>query len=175
MSFYVVKSVNLQGSVLSESVAAENVIIIPNPNPPTETPTPTPTPSPTPSPTAKPTTTPSPSPTSTPEPTSEPTPVPETIAPSDLEALFVRYAIEYGIDANLLKKIADCESHFNPGSANGPYGGMFQFTATSWINKRLEMGLDPNPDLRFGANESIQTAAYSISRYGAGMWPACSR
>lgn len=170
MSFYVVNSVNSQG-VLSESVAAENVIIIPNPNPPTETPTPTPTPSPTPSPTPKPTTTPSPSPTSTPE----PTPEPEVIAPSDLDTLFVRYAIEYSVDANLLKKIADCESHFNPGATNGPYGGMFQFTVTSWTNKRLEMGLDPNPDLRFGANESIQTAAYSISRYGTGMWPACSR
>jgi len=37
------------------------------------------------------------------------------------------------------------------------------------------MGEDPNPDLRFGARESIQTAAYVLAHRGPGAWPVCSK
>lgn len=97
------------------------------------------------------------------------------VAPVELELLFDKYCGEYGLDKAIMKKIADCESHFNPQAVNGPYGGMYQFLASTWVANRQAMGLDPNPDLRFDAEESIKTAAYKISRDGTGAWPVCGR
>lgn len=93
----------------------------------------------------------------------------------DVESLLDKYSMEFGVDKNLLKKIANCESHFNTGSKNGDYGGMFQFSTGTWIGTRNQMGLDSNPDLRFSGEEAIKTAAFKISRGGVGAWPACSK
>jgi soluble lytic murein transglycosylase-like protein len=113
-------------------------------------------------------------PTATPTPTAEPTPLPSTPAPSDLESMFERYGNEYGVDKELLKKIAKCESGFNPNANNsGMYLGMFQFASQTWVANRNRMGLDSNPDLRTNAEEAIKTAAYVISKSGPGAWPNC--
>lgn len=138
-------------------------------------PTPTPTRIPThmPTPTLTPTLTPSPtpSPTATPTPTASPTPtlMPET----SFEEYFDEYSAKYQVSKDLLKKIAFCESGIGPGAVNGPYGGMYQFTSETWIATRTEMGLDTNPDLRFGAKEAIETAAFKISRGGKDAWKNC--
>jgi hypothetical protein len=86
-------------------------------------------------------------------------------------------AEKYKVDANLLKKIASCETHYNPGvvSKNELYAGMFQFTLSTWQSNRIAMGMDANPDLRFGIPESIETAAFMISKNGASAWPECSK
>jgi len=89
--------------------------------------------------------------------------------------LFSEYAAKYAVDPNLLKKIAYCESHFNSGVVAGPYAGMFQFTSSLWNNARTKMNVDPNPDLRFGARESIETAAYVIKSWGTGAWANCAK
>ncbi len=96
-------------------------------------------------------------------------------ATSDLESLFDKYSSEYSVDKNLLKKIANCESHFNSTSRNGDYGGMFQFSSGTWSGTRAQMGQDGNTDLRFSAEEAIKTAAFKISRGGSGAWPTCSK
>lgn len=109
----------------------------------------------------------------TPIPTEEP-----ITAPPQFDSFFNQYAEQYKIDANLLKKIAKCESDFNNNAIglDGLYIGMFQFNATTWINLRKQMGLDSNPDIRFGGQESIQTAAYAMSlgRHTS-LWPTCSK
>jgi hypothetical protein len=137
-----------------------------------KTPTLTPTSTPTPSPTPTPTPTASPTPTLSPTPTPTPTPI---VAPADMEPLFIRYANEYGIDSQLLKRIAYCESEFNPFAVNGPYIGLFQFHADRWRDHRTDMGHDPNPDLRTNAEESIKTAAYLVSLGKLHMWPNCPK
>ncbi len=126
-------------------------------------PTPTPTPTSTPSPTLTLT------PTLTPTPTNTPTPLP----PSSYDEYFDQYSSQYNVDKNQLKKIAICESGMNPGSTNGDYGGMYQFTSETWINTRAQMGIDTNPSLRFAARESIETAAFKISRNGTNAWANC--
>lgn len=133
---------------------------------PAPTPTPTPSPSPTPILTPKPTT----EPASTPP---VPTSTPDVWSPETMEPLFSSYAGQYGVDKNLLERIANCESHFNPGAVNGDYAGLFQFATNTWINYRNEIGEDPNPDLRHDVEESIQTAAYLVSKRGDAPWPAC--
>lgn len=97
------------------------------------------------------------------------------LAPEELEAFFNFYGIQFNVDPGVLRKIAACESGFNSNAVNGPFGGMFQFLASTWSANRQVMGLDPNPDLRFQAEESIKTAAFKISRDGTGAWPTCSR
>lgn len=141
----------------------------------TSTPTQTPTPSPTETPT--PTMTPMPTPTATPTilPTQTPTPTPQVTAVSatDVDGFFTKYASEYSVDQEVLKRIARCESGFNTNAEYGDYIGMFQYASQSWTTVRSEMGLDTNPDLRKNAEEAIKTAAFHVSRHGAGAWPNC--
>lgn len=143
-----------------------------NPTPlPTFTPTPTSTPTPTPTPTNTPT------PTATPLPTATPTPtvyIPPA-APAEIDEFFKRYAAEFAVDENQLRKIAVCESGYNATSHNTTYdyAGMFQFSRDTWIGTRTQMSADPNPDLRFSAEESIKTAAFKISRGGQNAWRNC--
>lgn len=121
----------------------------------------------------------------TPEPSPTPVPIQRNVsqtknppiftAPTDLESVFNTYAEAFGIDSNILKGIAKCESGMNPGSIGGPYGGMYQYLASTWMSTRKAMGLDPNPDLRFDAEEAIKTSAWKISAGGIGAWPHCSK
>ena len=144
-----------------------------NPTPlPTFTPTPTPTATPTPTPTNTPTPSPTPLPTSTPTPTPERPPQP---APQHMDEWFRRYSAEYGADEALLRKIAACESGYNTSSHNTTYdyAGMYQFAHATWVSTRMQMGADPNPDLRFNGEEAIKTAAFKVSRGGAGAWGNC--
>lgn len=134
---------------------------------PTETETPSPTLEPTPAPTL----TPTPVPTETPVPTA----TPDVWSPPEFEPWFSQYAGQFGVDKNLLERIANCESHFNPNASNGNYLGMFQFSVGTWQNYRMQMGLDANPDLRLSAEESIKTAAFVVQQRGISPWPACLR
>lgn len=136
---------------------------------PTPTSTPIPTATPTPSPTPTTTPTPTPLPTATPTPSPTPTPLPQSSYESD----FDNASSQYNVSKDKLKKIAICESGINPGAVNGPYGGMFQFTSETWVSTRRQMGRDENPDLRFNAKESIDTAAFKISNGGERAWLNC--
>lgn len=146
---------------------------------PTSIDSPTPTPTLKPVITQKPTPSPTPMQTQTPEPTStvvpSPTATPDVWSPPDLEPIFARFAGQYGIDKNLIERIANCESHFNSNAKNGDYLGMFQFSTSTWINMRNEIGFDSNPDLRLNSEESIRTAAYLVSKRGSDPWPSCLR
>jgi soluble lytic murein transglycosylase-like protein len=123
--------------------------------------------------------TPSPKPTSTPKPTPLPT---ETIqdtpkinsqAPENLTLLIEKYANRYGVDKDMMIGIAKCESGFRENAVNGPYAGMYQFVSSTWVSNRRAMGEDPDPNLRFNAEESIKTAAFKMGRDGYGAWPVC--
>lgn len=93
--------------------------------------------------------------------------------PEEVNALIDKYALEYRADPILMKSIAKCESGFRAEAVNGGFGGMYQFLASTWSSNRRAMGLDPNPDLRFNAEEAVRTAAFKMGRDGYGAWPAC--
>lgn len=113
-------------------------------------------------------------PASTPKPVA---PKPVALEPSALDSLFEKYGAEYGLSPTMLKHIAKCESGLRPEalSTNGLYGGLFQFVSSTWSSNRKAMGLDPDPALRFNAEEAIKTAAFKMSRDGVGAWPVCGR
>lgn len=132
----------------------------------------TPSPKPTVKPTPKPTTKPTPKVTPTRVPT--PTPIPQPLFTSQQVNQFIdRFAGQYAVDPNVLRHIAVCESGFNPAAQNTVYAGLFQFNPTTWANIRKQIGEDVNPDLRFNAEEAVQTAAYALSQGKTGIWPNC--
>lgn len=92
---------------------------------------------------------------------------------TNYESLFEQWSTHFGVDVNLLKHIARCESRFNPASIGGIYGGMYQFSASTWKSTRTSMEHDPDPNLRFDANEAIKTAAFKIASGGQSAWKNC--
>lgn len=100
--------------------------------------------------------------------------VTRTYPESQYDAWFNQYGSQFGVEPELLKKIAYCESHYNPGAQNGPYGGMYQYLDSTWQATRNLMGLDPDPDLRFDAEQSIMTSAFKIKAGGIRAWPVCA-
>ena len=143
---------------MEERVLAEKIEVTPTTtSTPTETSNPTPEPTEIPEPSEEPT----PIPTQTPKPTQTSTPLPQsTFSASDINGFIERFAAQYGVDPNVLRHIAICESGFNPLSINGPYQGLYQFASSTWSNYRRKMGEEENPDLRLNAEEAIQSAAY---------------
>lgn len=117
--------------------------------------------------------------TTTPLPTLTPQVASITISKSDTSkvqviAVINKYAGQFNVDANIMIKIAECESGLNSKAINGQYAGIFQFHSNTWESNRRAMGVDTNTSLRFNANESAKTAAFKMSRDGFGAWPACS-
>ncbi|OGM21896.1 hypothetical protein A2863_02275 [Candidatus Woesebacteria bacterium RIFCSPHIGHO2_01_FULL_38_9b] len=127
-------------------------------------------------PTNEPTVTPSMAPTFVPtlKPTPEATIITQPHYSSEqINAFIERFAGQYGVDPNVLRHIAVCESGFNASSVNGPYVGLYQFSSNTWINNRSQMGEITDPELRYDAEEAVQTAAYLISIGKKGIWPNC--
>jgi soluble lytic murein transglycosylase-like protein len=92
-----------------------------------------------------------------------------------LEDLFTKYGKIYNVDKELLKKIAGCESGFNPNAVNNDYAGLFQFASFAWIEARGRIGLNNDLSLRFNAEESIKTAAFEINYKGTSGWSDCDK
>jgi hypothetical protein len=129
----------------------------------------------TPSPTAIPIPSPTPSPTPTPTPKPTPTPIPQpTFTPEQINGFINQFAGQYGVDPNVIRHIAICESSFNAFARQGVYAGLFQFGPVTWRNLRAEMGESTNINLRFNAEEAVQTAAYAISLGKRPIWPNCN-
>lgn len=103
-------------------------------------------------------------------PLARPTPSQEAI-----DNMLISYANYYDVDHTLLRHIAFCESRFDPKATNSIYAGMYQFNTTTWIATRERMNADPNPELRFDAEEAIRTAAFKIGNGGVNAWKYCSR
>ena len=116
-----------------------------------------------------------PVPTPTLKPTLTPTPAPKVISSGQLADQFTKYSNQYSVNRELLWKIGVCESGLNSSATNGIYGGMFQFSESSWITIRTHMNLPHDSKLRFDAEESIKTAAFKLSVGGAGAWPECGK
>lgn len=147
-------------STASVKVLAQNIPLTPS-----STSSPTPTSTLTPTPTLSP----------TPTVTNTPTPTPIIIAPAELEQLFEKYSQQYSVAKDLLKRIARCESGFNPSAVNRDYGGLYQFTQSLWVSTRQLMGQDSDVNLRFNPEEAIKTASFMISQGHLGIWPICGK
>lgn len=93
---------------------------------------------------------------------------------AEFDQMFEAYGNYYNVPPSQLRHLALCETRFRPWVSNGQHGGLYQYNPRTWSATRERMGLDPNPDLRFDAQEAIKTTAYKISREGSGAWVVCS-
>lgn len=135
----------------------------------------TPSPIVKPTPTSLPISTPTPKPSATPTPTPTPLPSPSPITLSQLDDWFTKYANKESVDRDLLKKIAYCESKFNPNATYIIYGGLYQFSSSTWKSTRRAMNQNVEPKLRFDAEEAIKTAAFRLATIGKAAWPNCNK
>ncbi len=109
-------------------------------------------------------------------PTLRPTTTPisyPSVSSTQIHSFIERFSAQYGVDPNVLRHIAICESEFNPRAVNGPYAGLYQFSGNTWKSHRILMGEDTNSDLRFNAEEAVQTAAFVLSSGRKDLWPNC--
>jgi Transglycosylase SLT domain len=130
--------------------------------------------SPTPSP--SPTSTPTPSPTPKPKPTRIPTPTPKPqpeFSSEQIYRMIDKYSQEGGVNPDVIRHIAICESGFNPRAKSYIYAGLFQYDGATWKSYRKLMGENPDPDLRYNAKEAIRTTVYIVSLNRLYLWPNC--
>ncbi|SDP33659.1 Transglycosylase SLT domain-containing protein [Arthrobacter sp. ok909] len=98
-------------------------------------------------------------------------------APTDIQAIIIKWANVYGVSADTLLRVAKCESTFNPGAVNGNYWapdgstptGLFQFVRSTYIANAARIGL-PAVDDRLNGERSAQVAAYMFSINQASQW-----
>jgi len=114
-------------------------------------------------------------PTTTPTVTKTPTPTPKPLPATsqEINGFIERFSAQYGIDPNVIRYIAICESGFNSNAQNGSYKGLFQFKEITWKNIRKEMNEDTRFDLVFSPEEAVQTATYAYSKGKTSIWPNC--
>jgi hypothetical protein len=74
-----------------------------------------------------------------------------------------------------MKRIAYCESTLNTLATTSQYAGLYQFSESLWISTRALMGQNSDPNLRYNAEEAIQTAAFMISQGHLAIWPNCNK
>lgn len=84
-----------------------------------------------------------------------------------------KYSTEYGLNPNVVRHLAMCESGFRTNATNGKYVGLFQYDSQTWIRIRTEMGKTTDPELRYSAEEAIRTTAFALSKGKSGLWPNC--
>jgi soluble lytic murein transglycosylase-like protein len=157
------------GNVLAETVGTQDT------SPSITTPTITPSFTPTQTPTTTPTATLTPTPPHTPTLAPIPTPIEAVLNSSaEIHGFMDRFSGQYGVDVNILRHIAVCESGFKTNSTNGVYAGLYQFSPSTWTNYRRQMGEDTDPNLRVNAEEAVQTAAFVLSINRAYIWPNCT-
>lgn len=80
-----------------------------------------------------------------------------------------------GIDSEYAKKIAKCESGYNPSLRNwqgSTASGVFQFTEGTWRDGLKWRGLNWTLQDRFDADKNIDMAMWFVKREGWGRW-AC--
>ncbi len=108
-----------------------------------------------------------------PKPSPTPKPTPPAEPKEKVNKLVDKYSAQYGLDVNIVRHLALCESGFRSNAKNGKYIGLFQYDALTWKTIREEMKLDANPELRYSAEEAVKTTAYALSKGKTKLWPNC--
>ena len=143
----------------------------------TQTPTPEPTVEPTPEATPAPTVAPTPVPTPIATPAPKPVYVAQSTQPvvGSIQAIIVKWANFYGVNADTLLRIAKCESGFNPNAVNRNYSvsgthpsGLFQHVAVYWPARAARYGV-PGASV-FDADANARVTAGMFRDGQASAW-----
>ena len=94
-------------------------------------------------------------------------------ASTTIESIITSKANKYGVDANKMIVLANCESGKNPLAWNkkDPYGGsigLFQYLPPTWSYYSKKLGIK-NPDI-WNADQQAELTAYLISQGKSYLW-----
>ena len=97
------------------------------------------------------------------------------IPPAAVELMVIQAARMAGVDEEWARRIAFCESSFNP-RAVGPAGerGVFQFMEATWASNAPRFGYSPEWDRAFDAEANIVVAISMLARGEVSHWATCA-
>jgi hypothetical protein len=97
----------------------------------------------------------------------------EVFKPS-IDSIINHYAAEYNVNADEMRCTIKNESGFRKEAKNGTStaSGLGQYVVRTWKHWRKQMGQSTDPDLRFDAEESIETMAWAFSKGYQPHWEA---
>lgn len=86
----------------------------------------------------------------------------------DVPGMIWAAARRYGLDAERMRRIAWCESKYQPGvTSRGGHRGVFQWEAASWQGRAPIAGVSPDFQMAYDARANIEVAASTMA---AGQW-----
>lgn len=90
-----------------------------------------------------------------------------------MEGIILAAAAEYGVDGQLMLRIARCESGLNPRAVNASSGalGLFQHLPSLWPARAAGLGYPPEAWSDPTANARV--SAVLLRDGGPGHWRAC--
>jgi soluble lytic murein transglycosylase-like protein len=89
-------------------------------------------------------------------------------APTDIQAIIIKWAGVYGVSTDTLLRVAKCESTFRPTASNGAYLGLFQFLPSTFNAYAPAAGVPL--DAYWDADASAHVAAYMFSIGQGRQW-----
>ncbi len=95
---------------------------------------------------------------------------------SEVDRAITEAAREFRLNEGKFRRVARCESGFNPFNSPGSYFGLMQHSKSEWSGRvrAFNQGYDPdvlgNPHAPF---DNARVAAWMIHNDGWGPWPEC--
>ena len=98
-----------------------------------------------------------------------------SIASGDVRSMIITAAGKYGVSADWLLRVGNCESGYNPGAVNHTYyagggnpSGVFQFLPQTWASMSSQAGFGGYSV--FNAYANVNVAAWAFSHGHANQW-----
>lgn len=91
---------------------------------------------------------------------------------AEVASYIAKKATQEGVDADTMLRIAKCESGYNylAKNSNSTASGVYQFLNSTWLNTRVQMGVDKSSV--FNAKDNIDTAIWKVKNGGIKAWDA---
>lgn len=95
---------------------------------------------------------------------------------SEVDRALTEAAREFRLDEAKFRRVARCESGFNPFNSTRSYYGVFQHLKSEWAGRVRAFNQGYNPDVLGNPHspfDNARIAAWMINNTGWGAWPVC--
>lgn len=97
---------------------------------------------------------------------------------TEVDRAITEAAKEFNLDGDKFRRVARCESGFNPFNSSRSYYGLFQHLKTEWTGRAEAFNRGYNPNVLSNPHspfDNARVAAWMIHNGGWGPWPECGR
>jgi hypothetical protein len=94
---------------------------------------------------------------------------------SEVDRAITEAAAEFGVDEGVMRRIARCESRFDPFASNGPYQGLYQQSTQYWDGRVADFNAHVRPGVSGNIHHPFDNARVSarMMTQGGNHWPNC--